>query len=169
MTKMFPGQEHVCSRVDKAECESPYVYPAEFLHTLCLSGMLSHRITLKLGMVIRLLRNFDQHNGQCNGSRTLIDRILPSLLVAKSVVGVNAGHALLIPDITLSPSDNIFPLCHFPVTLCFAITLHKRLLQPWSVGDQQDWQIKQASHCLLKMMKQIRSTAFPAVWFMKRC
>ncbi|KAJ8348928.1 hypothetical protein SKAU_G00275170 [Synaphobranchus kaupii] len=129
MTKMFPGEEHVCSSVDTAESEGQHVYPAEFLHTLCPSGMPPHRITLKVGMVIMLLRNFDQHNGHCNGSRYLIDQILPHILVAKSVVGVNAGRTLLIPRITLCPSDNIFPFTlrrrQFPVRPCFAMTVNK--------------------------------------------
>ena len=106
-----------------------YVYPTEFLHTLCPSGMPPHRITLKVGMVIMLLRNFDQQNGHCNGSRYLINQILPHLLVATSIVGVNAGRTLLIPRITLSPSDNIFPFTlrrrQFPVRPCFAMTMNK--------------------------------------------
>ena len=56
-----------------------------------------HRITLKVGMVIMLLQNFDQQNGHCNGSTYIIEQILPHLLVAKSVIGVNAGRTLLIP------------------------------------------------------------------------
>ena len=105
MTKMFPGEEHVCSNVDTADSEGDYVYTTEFLHTLCPSGMPPHCITLKVGMVIMLLRNFDQQNGHCNGSRYLINQILPHLFVATSIVGVNAGRTLLIPRITLSPSD----------------------------------------------------------------
>ena len=50
-----------------------------------------HRITLKVGMVIMLLWNFDQENGHCNDSRYIIEQILPHLLV-----GVNAGRTLLI-------------------------------------------------------------------------
>ena len=79
-------------------------------------------------MVIMLLRNFDQQNGHCNGSRYLINQILPHLLVATSIVGVNAGRTLLIPRITLSPSD-IFPFTlrrrQFPVRPCFAMTVNK--------------------------------------------
>ena len=129
MTKMFPGEEHVCSSVDTAESEGDYVYPTEFLHTPCPSGMPPHRITLKVGMVIMLLRNFDQQNGHWNGSRYLINQILPHPLVATSIVGVNAGRTLLISRITLSPSDNIFPFTlrrrQFPLRPCFAMTVNK--------------------------------------------
>ena len=88
-----------------------------------------HRLNLKVGMVIILLRNFDQQNGHCNGSRYVIEQILPHLLVAKSVIGVIAGCTLLIPRITLIPSDNIFPFTlrwkQFPVRPCFAMTVNK--------------------------------------------
>ena len=76
-----------------------------------------------------LLRNFDQQNGHCNGSRYIIEQILPYVLVAQSVLGVNAGSTLLIPRITLSPSDNVFPFTlrrkQFPVRPCFAMTVNK--------------------------------------------
>ncbi len=129
MTTIFPGEEHVCCSVDTAESEGDHLYPPEFLNTLCPSGMPPHRITLKVGMVIMLLRNFDQQSGHCNGSRYVIHQILPNLLVAKSVMGVNSGRTLLIPRITLSPSDNMFPFTlrrrQFPVRPCFAMTVNK--------------------------------------------
>ena len=129
MTRNFPGEEHVCNSVDTAESEGHHMYPTEFLNTLCPSGMPPHRITLKVGMVIMLLRNFDQQNGHCNGSRYIIVQILPHLLVATSVIGVNAGRTLLIPRIILIPSDNIFPFTlrrkQFPVRPCFAMTVNK--------------------------------------------
>uniref|UniRef100_A0A8C4NE54 ATP-dependent DNA helicase n=1 Tax=Eptatretus burgeri TaxID=7764 RepID=A0A8C4NE54_EPTBU len=54
MTTIFPGEEHVCCRVNTAESECDHLYPTEFLNTLCPSGMPPHRITLKVGMVIML-------------------------------------------------------------------------------------------------------------------
>ena len=166
MTKIFPGEEHVCNSVVTADSEGHHMYPTEFLNTLCPSGMPPHRITLKVGMVIMLLRNFDQQNGHSNGSRYITEQILPHLLFAKSVIGVSARCTLLIPRITLIPSDNIFPFTlqrkQFPVRPCLAMTvnkslghftthwcfLHKRFLQPWTIlcCRQQSWQIKQAAH-----------------------
>uniref|UniRef100_A0A8C5G907 ATP-dependent DNA helicase n=1 Tax=Gouania willdenowi TaxID=441366 RepID=A0A8C5G907_GOUWI len=75
----------------KTDFEGHHMYPTKFLKTLCPSGMPPHRIYLKVGMVIMLLRNFDQQNGHCNGSRYIIEEILPHLLVTKSVIGVNGG------------------------------------------------------------------------------
>lgn len=40
---------------------------------------------------------------------TSIHQILPHLLVVKSLVGVNAGCTLLIPRITIIPSDSLLP------------------------------------------------------------
>ena len=129
MTKIFPGQEYICNSVDTAESEGDNHLPTEYLNTLCPSGMPPHCMTLKKGMVIMLLRNFDQHNGHCNGSRYIIKQIKSKLLVAESVLGVNTGQTLLIPRITLSPSDNVFPFTlrrkQFPVRPCFAMTVNK--------------------------------------------
>ncbi|XP_028301369.1 uncharacterized protein LOC114462606 [Gouania willdenowi] len=129
MTEIFPGEEHVCYSIDTADSEGHHMYPTEFLNTLCPSGMPPHCISLKVGMVIMLLQNFDQQNGHCNGSRYIIEEILPHLLVTKSLIGVNAGRTLLIPRITLIPSDNIFPFTlrrkQFPVRPCFAMTVKK--------------------------------------------
>ena len=54
-----------------------------------------HHITLKVGMLIMLLRNFDH----CNGLRYIIKQILPHFLVATFVIGFNAGCTLLITQI----------------------------------------------------------------------
>ena len=96
MTKTFPGNMFLTALALQI-LEVHHIYPTEFLNTLCPSGMPPHRITLKVGMVIMLLQNFDQQNGHCNGSTYIIEQILPHLLVAKSVIGVNAGRTLLIP------------------------------------------------------------------------
>ncbi|KAL7403408.1 hypothetical protein ABVT39_000168 [Epinephelus coioides] len=73
----LPAQEYICYNVDTTESDSHHMYPKDFLNTLCPSGMPPHRITLKVGMVIMLLRNFDQQNGHCNASRYITDQILP--------------------------------------------------------------------------------------------
>ena len=78
-------------------------------------------------MIIMLLRNIDQQNGHCNGSRYVIEEILPHLLVVKSIIGINAGLKLLIPRFNLCPTDNILPftMCRrqFPIRPCFAMTI----------------------------------------------
>ena len=129
MTRRFPGESYECCSVDSVESDDGHTYPQEFLNTLCPSGIPPHKMTLKEGMIIMLLRNFDQENGHCNGSRFILERILPRLLIARSVTGVHTGRLLLIPRIPLSPSENLFPFTftrkQFPVRPCFAMTVNK--------------------------------------------
>lgn len=125
----FPGEEHTVYSVDKVNQEQTHQYPVEFLNTLCPSGMPPHRLSLKVGMIIMLLRNFDPINGHCNGSRYILTEIKPHVLVAKLVSGVHTGAQLYIPRIPISPSDNIFPFTmtrkQFPIRPCFAMTVNK--------------------------------------------
>ena len=148
-----------------------------------------HRITLKVGMVIMLLPNFDQQNGHCNGSRYIIEQILPHLLVAKPVIGVNAGRTLLIPRMTLITSDNIFPFTlrwkQFPVRPGFAMTGNKSqgqslqcvgvfctwdFFQPWTIlcCCQQSWQIKPALHTCSRWRNKDKAS-FWAMSFLQKC
>ena len=47
-------------------------YPQEFLHTLALSGMPPHTLELKVGCIVKLLRNLDPSNGLCNGTQLFV-------------------------------------------------------------------------------------------------
>lgn len=125
----FPGIEHKLHSVDSIELHESHKYSVEYLHTLCPSGMPPHSLTLKIGMIIMLLRNFDTIRGHCNGSRYILKKIQPHVLLAQLVSGVHAGAELLIPRIRISPSENIFPFNltrkQFPIRPCFAMTVNK--------------------------------------------
>ena len=129
ISSKFPGEEHILLSVDSVEPEQSHEYPVEFLNTLCPSGMPPHRLPLKVGMIIMLLRNLDQVNGHCNGSRYILKQVFPHVLEAELVSGVHAGTQLYIPRIRISPSENIFPFTlsrkQFPVRPCFAMTVNK--------------------------------------------
>ena len=124
-----PGEEHILNSVDSVDAKDNHMYPVEFLNTICVSGMPPHRLSLKVGMIIMLLRNFDTVHGHCNGSRYILQQIRPHVLLAQLVSGIHAGAQLLIPRISISPSDNIFPFTltrkQFPVRPCFAMTVNK--------------------------------------------
>lgn len=56
---------------DSVECADGTMYPIEFLNSLRLSGMPAHKLVLKVGAPIILLRNLQPSGGLCNGTRLL--------------------------------------------------------------------------------------------------
>ncbi|XP_022040831.1 ATP-dependent DNA helicase pif1-like [Helianthus annuus] len=86
--------------------------------------MPNHKLVLKVGVPIMLLRNLDQKNGLYNGTRlqvvTLGDRIIEAKVI---------GTRTFIPRINLSPSDKRIPFKlqrrQFPIAVCFAMTINK--------------------------------------------
>nr|GEX94536.1 hypothetical protein [Tanacetum cinerariifolium] len=71
----FPGEEMVYlsyDSIDKTERGSAIdedVFSLEFISRLKFSGVLNHRLALKVGLPIMLLRNINQANSLCNGTR----------------------------------------------------------------------------------------------------
>jgi hypothetical protein len=51
------------------------LYLVEFLNTLQFSDIANHELELKVGVLILLLRNFNQSIGLCNGMRLIVKRL----------------------------------------------------------------------------------------------
>jgi hypothetical protein len=51
------------------------LYSVEFLHTLQFSNIANHKLDLKVGVPILLLRNLNQSIGLCNGMRLIVKRL----------------------------------------------------------------------------------------------
>jgi hypothetical protein len=51
------------------------LYPVEFLNTLQFNSIANHKLELKVGVPILLLRNFNQSIGLCNGTRLIVKRL----------------------------------------------------------------------------------------------
>ncbi|XP_022023763.1 uncharacterized protein LOC110924026 [Helianthus annuus] len=93
------------------------------------SGMPNHKLVLKVGVPIMLLRNLDQKNGLCNGTRLQVVKLGDRIIEAKVISGNNIGTRTFIPRINLSPSDKRIPFKlqrrQFPIAVCFAMTINK--------------------------------------------
>ncbi|KAM4086627.1 hypothetical protein ACJW30_10G116900 [Castanea mollissima] len=85
------------------------MYTIEFLNTLRFSGLPNHKLTLKIGLPVMLLRNLNQNEGLCNGTRLIITRLATWVIEAEIITGTNIGKRVFIPRITLSPSDSKWP------------------------------------------------------------
>ncbi|XP_026459021.1 uncharacterized protein LOC113359642 [Papaver somniferum] len=74
----IPGEEHTYLSADYIGPESTeyhssvIFYDKEFLNKHECSGMASHKLTLKVGVPIMLLRNIIQPDGLCNGTRLIV-------------------------------------------------------------------------------------------------
>ena len=126
-------QEYLSSdSICKASSNVPdqdLLYTVEFLNTLRFPGLPNHKLTLKIGLPVMLLRNLNQNEGLCNGTRLIITRLATWVIEAEIITGTNIGKRVFIPRITLSPSDSKWPFVlkrrQFPISVCFAMTINK--------------------------------------------
>ncbi|XP_045820117.1 uncharacterized protein LOC123913423 [Trifolium pratense] len=101
----------------------------EFLNEIKCSGMPNHKLIIKVGAVIMLLRNIDVSSGLCNGTRLIVFYMGNIVIGAKIVTGTNIGDIVYISRMSLVPSDaNVsisFRRRQFPFCVCFAMTINK--------------------------------------------
>ncbi|XP_022041126.1 ATP-dependent DNA helicase PIF1-like [Helianthus annuus] len=88
-----------------------------------------HKLVLKLGAPVMLLRNIDQANGLCNRTRLQVTKLGKVVIEAKIITGTNIGHHTLISRLKMTPYDKRIPVKisrrQFPLSLCFSMTINK--------------------------------------------
>jgi hypothetical protein len=95
-------------------------------------GLPAHRLALKVGQPIILIRNLDQAVGLANGTRLVVTHLTPSVVFAEIITGPrdNIGKVVAIPRLDMSTSGDPdmpfrFKRRQFPVRQAFAITINK--------------------------------------------
>jgi ATP-dependent DNA helicase PIF1 len=105
------------------------VHTPEFLNTINSSGLPNHKIRLKVGVPIMLMRNMNQSLGMCNGTRLIVTKMGKYVIEGKVISGSNIGEKVFIPRLSLTPSDKRLPFKfqrrQFPITVSFAMTINK--------------------------------------------
>lgn len=123
----LPGEIRMYSSFDSTVDEFEAVnYPVEFLHTLNPSGLAPHKLKLKIGSIVMLLRNLNPPK-LCNGTRLIVTHLRENLIVATIVTGIYKNETVFIPRIPMITTDLTFDFkrIQFPIKLAFAITINK--------------------------------------------
>ena len=123
------GEEFLSCSADSVECEDPAddeLYSVEYLNSLNFSGLPPHKLKLKIGCTVMLLRNLNTEGGLCNGSRLVVREIYDRFLVCETIIG---GQLVMIPKIQLYTAKNYLPFkfkrFQFPLRLAYSITINK--------------------------------------------
>ncbi|KAL3036484.1 hypothetical protein AAZX31_01G012700 [Glycine max] len=112
MLSFIPGDhiEYLSSdSVDKSETNEDSYFQSittEFLNSLNTS----------VGSPIMLLRNLDQNQGLCNGTRLVVTKMAKHVIAAEIISGKNIGLAVYIPRMSIR---------QFPIMLSYAMTINK--------------------------------------------
>ncbi|KAG3091379.1 hypothetical protein PI124_g16815 [Phytophthora idaei] len=105
------------------------LYPPEFLNTISLSGMPPHKLKLKVGAPVMLIRNLNTKEGLCNGTRLRVVQLHRNCMKAAIMSGAFAGKEVIIPRVTLIGKNSGFSFelrrKQFPVQVAFAMTINK--------------------------------------------
>ncbi|XP_058732927.1 uncharacterized protein LOC131604509 [Vicia villosa] len=118
--------------VDKSEINDDTVVnilTPKFLSSLRTSGLPTHHLKLKVGTPIMLMRNIDQSEGLCNGTRLIVTKLGTHVIEASIIAGKSCGNQVYIPRMDMSPSQSPWPFKlnrrQFPIILSYAMTINK--------------------------------------------
>jgi ATP-dependent DNA helicase PIF1 len=105
------------------------LYPTEFLNSINAANFPCHKLVLKRGVTVTLLRNLNQTAGLCNGTRMLVTEIGHRVLKCMVLTPSGVGEEVFIPRIVLNTTDVKWPFTlqrrQFPIRICYDMTINK--------------------------------------------
>ncbi len=112
-----------------AKIKKKGIYPIEFLNNIITAALPPHKLQLKLHQPVILLRNINQREGLCNGTRLIIRGFQKHFLNVEIAIGKHAGKSFYLQRIGINPTDARLPIelkrVQFPVRSAFAMTINK--------------------------------------------
>nr|XP_043616032.1 ATP-dependent DNA helicase PIF1-like [Erigeron canadensis] len=126
--KTYLSLDSLCE-TESADDFEESLYAPDVLNGFKFSGIPNHKLTIKVGVPVMLLRNIDQTKGLCNGTRLQVVRIAQHVIEARIISGKFFNEITYIPRMKLIPSDKRMPFRfqrrQFPLSVCFAMTINK--------------------------------------------
>ena len=84
-------------------------YHVECLNKIKINNFPWHRLVLKVGVPIMLLRNLNQSAGLCDGTRLIVTKLADKVIEAVVITGSNVGDVVYIPRICLTSKQPKWP------------------------------------------------------------
>lgn len=99
-----------------------------FLNSIVIKNFPQHRLTLKISVLVVVLRIINEPIGLCNGTHVTINRLGDYLLEGRIIMtGSHIGEPVCIPRIVLTGRSTIWPFTlqrrQFPVRVCYAMSM----------------------------------------------
>eukprot|EP00889_Picochlorum_renovo_P007453 jgi/Picre1/34483/NNA_001951.t1 len=107
-------------------------YPQNLLDAHEESGLPPHKLVLKVGCPIIMMRNYGRNIGVVNGTRLILTEIHEHCVKARILTGIESswGREVLIGKVAITPTDNTrlgatIRRIQFPFRVSFAMTINK--------------------------------------------